>query len=88
MTLKSEEEIEAFLDNERFWQGDYHTSFFKGHLDLVPRIDDHYEKLKIKTRVICFLWDKKEYKEEYNNLKQDAMYLATRDNLRIGFVDN
>jgi len=88
VNLKSEEEVEAFLDNDRFWQGDYQTPFFKGHLDLVQRVEEHYETLRVKTRVICFLWDKKEYKAEFNELRQDALYLATRDNLRIGYVDN
>jgi uncharacterized radical SAM superfamily protein len=44
--------------------------------------------LKVQTRVICFLWDVKEYKEELKALKNDARFLATRDNLRIGFVDD
>lgn len=44
--------------------------------------------MKVQTRVICFLWDKKEYKEELKNLKSDAKFLATRENLRIAFVDN
>lgn len=60
----------------------------KKNTDVVPKMEDHYSKLRYKTRVICFLYDKQEYKEEYKNLKSDAKFLATRDNLRIGFVDN
>jgi len=42
----------------------------------------------LKTRVICFLWDKHEYSEEYKQLRNDAKFLAARDNLRIAFVGN
>lgn len=51
-------------------------------------MEDHYASLKVKTRVICFLWDKTEYKTEYKELRDSAKFLASRDNLRIGFVDN
>jgi hypothetical protein len=51
-------------------------------------MENHYASLKIKTRVICFLWDKNEYKAEYKDLRNSAKFLATRDNLRIAFVDN
>lgn len=89
ITLTSEEEIEKFLDQKTFWEPDYNTTFFrKIKSEYVPRMEDHYGQLKIQTRVICFLWDKKEYKEEYNSLKNDAKFLSTRENLRIGFVDN
>lgn len=88
VNLKTEEDIEAFLDQNTFWQGDYETPFFRKNQDIVPRIDDHYNGLRYKTRVICFLYDKQEYREEYKNIRADARFLATRDNLRIGFVDN
>ncbi|CDW89510.1 UNKNOWN [Stylonychia lemnae] len=88
ITLKTEEEIELFLDHEKFWDADYQTKFFKNNQDVVPRMENHYSQLRYKTRVICFIYDKQEYREEYKNLKSDAKYLATRDNLRIGFVDN
>lgn len=51
-------------------------------------MESHYANYRIKTRVICFLWDKAEYKTEYKELKDSAKFLSTRDNLRIGFVDN
>lgn len=51
-------------------------------------MENYYSTLRVKTRVICFLWDKTEYKEEFKDLKQSAKFLATRDNLRVGFVDN
>ena len=38
--------------------------------------------------MICFLYDKQEYKQELKELRRDARFLATRDNLRIGLVDS
>lgn len=86
--MKTEEDIEKFLDQNTYWEGDYQTTFFKKYQDIVPRMEDHYNSLKYKTRVICFLYNKQEYKEEYKDLRNDAKFLATRDNLRIAFVDN
>lgn len=87
VTLKTEEDIERFLDQETYWEADYQTNFFKKS-DGLGRIDEHYSSLRLKTRVICFLWDKAEYKEELRQLKRDAKFLATRENLRVGLVDN
>ena len=68
--------------------GDYKTKFFGKDLEVVPNIDDHYKNLKYKTRVIAFIFDKDEYKEEVKALKFAAKYLANRENLRIGIVDD
>ena len=37
--LKTEEDIESFLDQESFWELDYQTAFFKKS-EGVARIDD------------------------------------------------
>lgn len=42
----------------------------------------------MKTRVVSFVFDKQEYKEELTNIRRDARMLSTRDNLRIGLVEN
>ncbi len=44
--------------------------------------------LKFKTRAVLFIYDKQEYKEEVASVRGDARVLATRDNLRVGLVDN
>jgi hypothetical protein len=44
--------------------------------------------MKYKTRVVCFFYDKDEYKPEIKNLRESARYLSLRDNLRIGIVDD
>ena len=38
------------------------------------------------TRVLAFFYDKIEYKEEIHLLRQAALYLSNRYNLRIGVV--
>ena len=89
VVLNSEESVERFLNtSDLFWEEDYETAFFKPYKSDVPLMQKHYSQQKFKTRVICFLYDKQEYREEYKELKNDARYLATRDNLRIAFVDN
>ena len=57
----------------------------------LPQVTDHWnsdKETRIKTHVVCFLYDKGEYKEELQNLRREAKHLATRDNLRIALVDN
>ncbi len=59
VTLKSENDIERFLDtSDQLWQGDYNTSFFRKYKEYIPNIDEYYNALKVKTRVVCFLFDK------------------------------
>jgi len=41
-----------------------------------------------KTRVVVFIYDKDEYKQEYKQLKASGRYLTSRFNLRIAYVDN
>lgn len=87
--LKSEEEVEEFFESiEDVWRGDYETNYFKKHKDVLPPLTEIYQKLRYKTRVVCFLYDKEEYKTEFKNLKEAARYLATRENLRVGYVDD
>jgi hypothetical protein len=51
-------------------------------------VDDTYRQYRYKTRVVAFIYDKSEYKEEVKQIKKSARYLSTRDNLRIGIVDD
>lgn len=48
--------------------------------------DDTYSQYRLKTRMVCFFYDKDEYKDEIKNLKKAARGLAHRGNLRIGLV--
>ena len=44
--------------------------------------------MRYKTRVIGIFYDKADYKEEIKNFKAAARYLSSRDNLRIGYIDD
>lgn len=94
VTLSTEEDVVKFLgldgaEDEKlpFWEGDYNTTFYK-QLKSAINIDEHWANLRLQTRAACFLYDKKEYREELQGLRRDAKLLATRDNLRVGLVDN
>ena len=71
VSLATEEDVVKFLaledseDNDKlpFWNGDYNTTFYK-QLESKFNIDEHWASQRLKTRVVCFLYDKKEYKEE------------------------
>jgi hypothetical protein len=94
--LETEDDIVNFLglrlnDGELpdFWQPDYNTTFLSQlGMDRVPRINDHWASHTHRTRVICFLYDSNEYKEELKNLRRDAKSVSTRENLRIAVVTN
>ena len=47
-----------------------------------------YQIQRYKTRVIAFIFDKSEYREEVTNIRNAAKYLSTRENLRVGIVDD
>jgi hypothetical protein len=42
----------------------------------------------MKTRVLCAFFDKSEYKEEIESLRQAARILANRISLRVGIITN
>jgi len=56
--------------------------------DRIPRIEKHWDSQVLQTRVVGFIFDKFEYREELNSLRNDARFLSTRDNLRVGVVEN
>ena len=43
---------------------------------------------KLHTRVVAFIYDKDEYKDEIKFIKNAARFLSGRENLRIGIVDD
>lgn len=67
---------------------DYESAYFRKNKDIVPRIDEFYSEMRYKTRVVSFFYDKDEYKQEIKNLRESARYLSSRENLRIGIVDD
>ena len=49
-------------------------------------MDIYLQELGYNTRVVVFIYDKEEYKEEIKLLKYHATKMANRYNLRIGIV--
>lgn len=71
LPLDTEAAIERFLDEQS--EVDEATGFFKK--ETAP-LGDHYTKLKHKTRVLVFMFDKEEYETEMNIIR-DAGRLAS-----------
>mmetsp|Transcript_16561 Transcript_16561/g.28176 ORF Transcript_16561/g.28176 Transcript_16561/m.28176 type:complete len:297 (+) Transcript_16561:287-1177(+) len=83
--LKSEEEIELFLDQKKEWVEK--SKFIKGAAeDLV--MGDAYKRLQFKTRVIAFFYSKQDYDEELNAVRDVARRLARREQFRIALVSD
>jgi len=91
VTLTSEEQVMAFLDDDKqtkILEDDYSGSLFpKGQgFDDERKMDELSKMAGFNTRVLAFFYDKNEYKEEIHLLRQAALYLSNRYNLRIGVV--
>ena len=90
ISLTSEEQILNFLDNSdsRIWHEDYSGSLLpKGKtFDDEKRMDELAKQIGYNTRVVAFFYDKSEYAEEIKILRDVAMFLSNRYNLRIATV--
>lgn len=51
-----------------------------------PSLGDHYAKLKYKTRVLVFMFDKEEYETEYNIVRDSGRLNGQRLSIRYGVV--
>jgi Tfp pilus assembly major pilin PilA len=47
-----------------------------------------YEKLKVKTRVLAVICHIEDYKTELKQLKEAALMLSARQDLRVAYVTN
>ena len=86
--LKKADDVQMFLNtsNEHQWSGDLKGPLFKkAPNDKIP-ILENFADFTFKTRVVCFFFDKSEYKEDIQRLRDDARKLALRANLRIAYV--
>ena len=81
--LKTKKDVNKFMKAEEEWIEN--TPFYKDeYLDLQELLP-HYSKI---TRVIAFISDKSEYKEELKTLSEDARELTVREDLRIAKITN
>ena len=61
--------------------------FKKTDGEMIPQ-NEQYKSYRLKTRLICFFYDKDDFKEEIKILKQSARKLAGRSSLRVAMVTN
>ena len=81
--LKTTEEVERFADATQEWQEN--TPFYQSKYEGFGELFSQFRKT---TRVIMFVKDKGEFKEEMGQLKDAARQLASRDDLRIARVSS
>ena len=89
VNLKTQESIELFLNQE-----EEHKEITKF---MVPKgteirselmLDDTYQNLIYKTRIIVFIYNKGDYDEELDGIREDARKSALMLNMRIALVSD
>lgn len=81
--LKNEEDIENFVNTGRDWIENtpfYHDKYFG--------FDEYFPQFRKVTRVIAFVKDKSDFKDELKQLEDAALKLANREDLRIAKITN
>ena len=90
ITLNTEEEVLTFLDNgdKEVIQDDFKGGIVGKGTNFDPKkaINGYLKDMGFNTRVVAFFYDKSEYKEEIEILRNTATYLSARYNLRVGIV--
>ena len=82
--LKSEVDIDRFINSETEYQEQ--SEFFKNKYE---PFGDYYRRMSKRVRVIAFIHDKAEYKNELRLFQEAAQSLSgKRDDLRVGLVTN
>ena len=81
--LKTKEDIESFIDTSKEWIED--TPFYKKNYTGFGELFSYFRKT---TRVVAFVHDKEDFKDEFKQLHKAAFELASRDDLRIAKVTN
>lgn len=80
--LQTEEEADKFFDLSAEWPEN--TPFFKNS-PFRPYGKEHDES-NAKTRVVIFMYDKEDFKDELNILRRSGRFSALRKDLRIAIV--
>ena len=80
----------SFLDNSKsdIWEDDYSGGLLaKGmSFDDKKLMDNFAKAIGFSTRVVAFYYDKAEYSEEIQLLKDTALHASNRYNLRVAIV--
>mmetsp|Transcript_20742 Transcript_20742/g.28000 ORF Transcript_20742/g.28000 Transcript_20742/m.28000 type:complete len:154 (+) Transcript_20742:341-802(+) len=83
VVLNTEESIARFLDESK--EVEETTGFLKkGPIAL----GSHHTKLKFKTRVLVFMFDKSEYEAEMRMIREAGRVNAQRLSVRMGLVED
>ena len=81
--LKSRDDVEAFIDPTEEWLED--TPFFLNGTISNYEMAKYYPK---QTRIVAFILDKNEYKDELQKLSNAARFLSMREDLRVARITN
>ena len=81
--LKTEQEIDKFMDTSQEWIEN--TPFWKTKYYGYGQFFPQFKKV---TRVIAFIAEKKDYKDEIKQLNEASYIIANRDDLRVAKVIN
>lgn len=81
--LKNEEDVENFVNTGRDWVEN--TPFYQ---DKYLGFDEYFSQFRKVTRVIAFVKDKSDFRDELKQLEDAALKLANREDLRIAKVTN
>mmetsp|Transcript_7003 Transcript_7003/g.6186 ORF Transcript_7003/g.6186 Transcript_7003/m.6186 type:complete len:616 (-) Transcript_7003:23-1870(-) len=81
--LKTKKDVNNFIKNDVEWEEN--TPFYKGNYISLEEMLPHYSKI---TRVIAFVSDKNEFKEELKSLAEDSRDLTIREDLRVAKITN
>mmetsp|Transcript_13776 Transcript_13776/g.13701 ORF Transcript_13776/g.13701 Transcript_13776/m.13701 type:complete len:439 (-) Transcript_13776:303-1619(-) len=81
--LKTKKDVNNFLKTDKEWIEN--TPFYNGNYISIGEFLPQYTKI---TRVIAFVSEKSEYKEELKTLAEDARDLSLREDLRIAKITN
>ena len=81
--LKTKEDIDNFVNTEKEWNEN--TPFYKSKY--FP-FGEYFEQFRKVTRVVAFVKDKADFKEELKQLEKTAYDLSSREDLRVAKVTN
>lgn len=80
--LSDEKEVDLFFNTNKEWVET--TPFFKTTPAVL--LEEQYKQSKVKTRVVVFMYDKEDFKDELNNIRRAGRVSAVRDDLRLGII--
>jgi len=80
--LQNEEEVDKFFDLSQEWQEN--TPFFKN--SPYKAYGEDYDASNTKARVVIFMYDKEDFKDEVGIMRRTGRFSALRKDLRIGIV--